>query len=286
MACASCSATEGNSDESSEPPKTQGRPAFRAPPSFFLLTRNAFSTQPPVSRTNRTAFHSVTSPVSFAEVPDPFSEKGVGIFRRRTWREKAYCSTHHHCHPPISTSGLHTPGHHAWIQTAGAMAILSGNLSVSSAALVVLVGCSRQAHLPRGQRRGMSLAFRGLRDRNCRAVQRPFGEGIQEQGRVRPCDLAVFVLFLSCLLTQGVATAQVKPIRRILILNEVNPSYPAIPIVFQGIQTALSNSPYHLEFYSEYFDITLFPEPAVQQEFLDFYIRKYKNHVSVRGEPS
>ena len=35
MACANCSATEGNSDESSESPKTQGRRAFRAPPSFF-----------------------------------------------------------------------------------------------------------------------------------------------------------------------------------------------------------------------------------------------------------
>ena len=123
----------------------------------------------------------------------------------------------------------------------------------------------------------MSFAFRGLRDRNCRAVQRPFGEGIQEQGGVRSCNLAVFVLFLSCLLTQGVATAQVQPIRRILILNEVNPSYPVIPMISRGIQTALSNSPYHLEFYSEYFDTTLFPDPAVQQEFHDFYIRKYQN---------
>ena len=123
----------------------------------------------------------------------------------------------------------------------------------------------------------MSFAFCGLEDRNCRVVQRPFGEGIREQGRVWPCALAVFVLVLSFLLIQGVAAAQVQPIRRILILNEVNPSYPAIPIINQGIQTALSNSPYHLEFYSEYLDTALFPDPAVQQEFRDFYIRKYRN---------
>ena len=123
----------------------------------------------------------------------------------------------------------------------------------------------------------MSFAFRGLEDRNCRAVQRPFGEGSQKQGGVRPCDLAVFVLVLFFLLIQGVAIAQVQAVRRILILNEVNPSYPAIPIINQGIETALSNSPYHLEIYSEYLDTVLFPDPAVQQEFRDFYIRKYQN---------
>jgi PAS domain S-box-containing protein len=123
----------------------------------------------------------------------------------------------------------------------------------------------------------MSFAFRGLRDRSCRVVQRPFGDGTRKQGRVWSCDLAVFVLVLSFLLIQSVAGAQVKPIRRILILNEVNPSYPAIPIINGGIQTALSNSPYHLEFYSEYFDTGLFPDPAAQQDFRDFYIRKYQN---------
>ena len=106
-------------------------------------------------------------------------------------------------------------------------------------------------------------------------VQGLFGKNIQEQGRVWP--RAVFVVLLSCLLIQGLATAQDNPIRRILILNEVNPSYPAITMISEAIQTALYNSPYHLEFYLEYFDTTLFPDPAVQQEFRDFYIRKYQN---------
>jgi PAS domain S-box-containing protein len=74
-----------------------------------------------------------------------------------------------------------------------------------------------------------------------------------------------------------IAGAPPKPVRRVLILNEANPSYPAIPIINQGIQTALANSPYRIEFYSEYLDSILFPDPAVQQEFRDFYVRKYKD---------
>jgi signal transduction histidine kinase len=68
-----------------------------------------------------------------------------------------------------------------------------------------------------------------------------------------------------------------KEVRRILILNEAGTSYPAITFVNQGIQAALNDSPYRLEFYSEYLDTLLFPDPAVQKEFRDFYIRKYQN---------
>jgi PAS domain S-box-containing protein len=78
-------------------------------------------------------------------------------------------------------------------------------------------------------------------------------------------------------LSHSVAAAQLRPVRRILIFNEVGTSYPAMPIITQGIETALSNSPYHLEIYSEYMDTFLFPDPADQQEFRDFYIRKYQN---------
>ena len=78
-------------------------------------------------------------------------------------------------------------------------------------------------------------------------------------------------------LLHPVSAAPTKEVRRILILNEANPSYPAIPIINQGIQTALNDSPYHVEFYSEYFDTLLFPDPAVQKEFRDFYLRKYQN---------
>ena len=48
-------------------------------------------------------------------------------------------------------------------------------------------------------------------------------------------------------------------------------------IINEGIQAGLKDSPYRLELYSEYMDAILFPDPADQQEFRDFYLRKYRN---------
>jgi PAS domain S-box-containing protein len=84
---------------------------------------------------------------------------------------------------------------------------------------------------------------------------------------------ALVAIFLS----HPIAAEPPKEIRRILILNEVGTSYPGIRIVNEGIQAALNDSPYRLQFYSEYMDTSLFPDPAVQQEFREFYIRKYQN---------
>src|SRR5258705_11993219 len=61
------------------------------------------------------------------------------------------------------------------------------------------------------------------------------------------------------------AAAPTQEVRRILILNEINPSYPASTIIHQGIQAGMNDSPHHLDFYSEYMDTALFPEPPVQQ---------------------
>ena len=78
-------------------------------------------------------------------------------------------------------------------------------------------------------------------------------------------------------LPHSIAAAPKKEIRRILVLNEVGTSYPATKIINEGIQTALENSADKLEFYSEYLDTVLFPDPAAQQELRDFYLRKYQN---------
>ena len=87
------------------------------------------------------------------------------------------------------------------------------------------------------------------------------------------CAIATF----AAIVTYPIAAEPANNVRRILILNETGPSYPGIDIINRGIQSALTDSPYHLEFYSEFFDTGLFPEPAVQQEFRDFYLRKYQN---------
>ena len=78
-------------------------------------------------------------------------------------------------------------------------------------------------------------------------------------------------------LSHSIAAAPTKEVRRILILNEENATYPGITIINQGIQAGLNDSPYQLQLYSEYMDTSLFPDPAIQQELRDAYIRKYQN---------
>jgi PAS domain S-box-containing protein len=96
-----------------------------------------------------------------------------------------------------------------------------------------------------------------------------------------PIDLkgtrAICVLALFCVLVQSNGEAQIKPIRRVLILNEVGNPYPGIAMINGGIQAALNDSPYRLEFYSEYMDTGLFPDPADQRKFRDFFLHKYQN---------
>jgi signal transduction histidine kinase len=101
------------------------------------------------------------------------------------------------------------------------------------------------------------------------------GPGQQDLGGIRHLWVAVAAL-AAIFLSHLIAAAPTNEVRRILILNEVGTSYPAIPIINEGIQAALNNSPYRLEFYSEYMDTGLFPDPADQQEFRDFYLRKYQ----------
>ena len=76
-------------------------------------------------------------------------------------------------------------------------------------------------------------------------------------------------------LVQVSAGTPAKPVKRVLILNEVGASSPGLKIIDNGIMTALQDSPYHIQFYIEYMDSVLFPEPADQQRFRDFYIAKY-----------
>jgi PAS domain S-box-containing protein len=85
------------------------------------------------------------------------------------------------------------------------------------------------------------------------------------------------VLVLFCFLPGSAGEAPSKPVRRVLIFNEVGTAYPGINLMDQGIRSALRTSSYKLEVYREYMDTLLFPDPADQQRFRDFYIRKYQN---------
>jgi hypothetical protein len=101
----------------------------------------------------------------------------------------------------------------------------------------------------------------------------PGQEGLGGRRHVRIAVAVLAAIFLS----HPIGAEPPKDVRRILILNEVGTSYPTIPIINDGIQAGLNDSPYHLEFYSEYMDAVLFPDPADQQEFRDFYLHKYQN---------
>jgi PAS domain S-box-containing protein len=103
------------------------------------------------------------------------------------------------------------------------------------------------------------------------------GPGQQGPGGTRHLWILLATLAAVFFLLQPIGAEPPKEIRRVLILNEVGPSYPGIAIINGGIQAALNDSPYRLEFYSEYMETGLFPDPTDQQEFRDFYLRKYQN---------
>jgi len=88
---------------------------------------------------------------------------------------------------------------------------------------------------------------------------------------------------------QPTAAAQVKETRRVLILNELGPASPAINLIDGEIRARLERSPYQIELYTESLETTLFPDPAIQNEFFDSYIRKYRDrkpHVIIAVGPS
>jgi signal transduction histidine kinase len=102
------------------------------------------------------------------------------------------------------------------------------------------------------------------------------GPGQQSLGGTRHLWILLAAL-AAFFLSQPIGAEPPKEVRRVLILNEVGISYPGIAIINEGIQAALIDSPYRLEFYSEYMETGLFPDRADQQEFRDFYLRRYQN---------
>jgi len=95
--------------------------------------------------------------------------------------------------------------------------------------------------------------------------------------KARRRALVGWLLFLCCCVLPGGIQAEVNPIRRVLVFYEVGPNYPAIALIDQGISDALRNSPYQIELYREYLDTALFPDPATQREFSQWYSRKYRD---------
>jgi PAS domain S-box-containing protein len=118
------------------------------------------------------------------------------------------------------------------------------------------------------------------RDRTCRGVHSGAGTSIptlmRETGAGSRERLKFLVILLVCCVP-NLRADQTKSIRRVVILNEVDASYPLISLIDQGIRTSLAASPYRIEFYREYMGTVLFPDREDQRLFRDFYIRRYRS---------
>jgi len=87
---------------------------------------------------------------------------------------------------------------------------------------------------------------------------------------------SLFLVVAGYLLPQSAASAPVKEVRRVLILNVMGPlSSPGVALMDEAIVAALQESPYQIELYSEDLEATLFPDEASQRQFREWYIRKY-----------
>jgi len=87
---------------------------------------------------------------------------------------------------------------------------------------------------------------------------------------------AVVLLLAVCFLFQLIADAQVREIRRVLVLNDLGiVSSPGFAELDQAVYAGLQKSPYQIEFYQESLELTLFPDEVSQRRFREQFIRKY-----------
>jgi signal transduction histidine kinase/ABC-type uncharacterized transport system substrate-binding protein len=84
----------------------------------------------------------------------------------------------------------------------------------------------------------------------------------------------VFFLFLAF----GSAGAQVKPIRRVLLLTDLGtPASPGFTEIKEAVFAGLQKSPYQIEFYDESLDLTLFSDQPSQRQIREALLRKYSD---------
>jgi PAS domain S-box-containing protein len=88
----------------------------------------------------------------------------------------------------------------------------------------------------------------------------------------------LLLLFGALLLFPNPASAQLKQVRRILIVNVLGPlSSPGVARMDEAIVAGLGKSPYQIELYTEDMEATLFPDESSQKKFREWYIRKYRD---------
>ncbi len=99
------------------------------------------------------------------------------------------------------------------------------------------------------------------------------------QNRRGRITLALILIAIASFLSPQPAAAQpTKAVRRVLIFNDFGSiSSPGIAMLDQAIAAGLQDSQYQIELYSENLEATLFPDAVFQNEFREWYIRKYSD---------
>jgi PAS domain S-box-containing protein len=96
--------------------------------------------------------------------------------------------------------------------------------------------------------------------------------------RAGPAKLVLVLVAIAFSLSTVSGAAPANGIRRVLILNVLNPlSSPGVAAIDRAIVTGLESSPYQIELYNEDLEGTLFPERSSQQQFREWYIQKYRD---------
>ena len=105
---------------------------------------------------------------------------------------------------------------------------------------------------------------------------RAVGNGSRRMLVPQHSTIVVFAIFASCFLFRAISGAQVREVKRVLILNVFDPlASPGVAVLDRGIILGLEHSPYQIELYSENLDVNLFPDQADQDQFRNWYVRKY-----------
>jgi hypothetical protein len=107
-----------------------------------------------------------------------------------------------------------------------------------------------------------------------RGEEDPIGSGSRWRFGARGPTRVVVVLFWACFLFQITVNAQVKEIRRVLILSDLGVlSSPGFAEIDRAISEALQESPYQIELYYESLEVTLFPDELYRHRFREEFIQ-------------